>query len=291
MMHKELVVVTGKGGVGKSTVAAALGTAAARHRRTLVLEVDPRENVHQMLGTPPSGGELVGVAPNLWLQNLRPMEVVDRIIRDRVPLEAVVRRVLSSTVYRHFAQGAPGLKETAILAHALEIVTRRVRGAPEIDLVILDAPATGHSLSLLTAPKLVVEAIERGPVAELTRRVSDWVASAAKTGVVVVTVAEEMPVSEALELIAALDERLSRDPDLVVVNQLYPALPAGFRARDPVGKLWRRRRELNDDELARLGASWSGPMAQLPLLPLDRGPDLVDELARGLGAWLEGVPV
>jgi anion-transporting ArsA/GET3 family ATPase len=290
MLEKELLVVTGKGGVGKSSVAAALGAAAARHRRTLVLEVDPRENVHQMLGAPPSGGDIVPISSGLWLQNLSPLRVVDQIVRDRVPIELLVRRVLASPVYKQFAQGAPGLKELAVLGRALEIVKGRVREAPEIDLVILDAPATGHGVSLLAAPQLVAEAIGRGPVAEMTREVSEWVSSDEDTGIVVVTLAEEMPVSEALELIEILEQRFDRRPDLAVVNQLYPRLPAGFEARDALGRLWKSRRELNDEELARFTASWNGPLGELPLYPLERGPDLVAELADGLSPWLEGVP-
>jgi hypothetical protein len=182
------------------------------------------------------------------------------------------------------------LKELAILGRALEIVKGRVRDAPEIDLVVLDAPATGHGLSLLAAPQLVAEAIGRGPVAEMTREVSQWVSSPTETGLVVVTLAEEMPVSEALEMIGALEDRFDRIPDLAVVNQLYPALPAQFEPRDALGRLWMSRRTLNDSELGRFTALWDGPLAELPLLPLERGPDLVVELASRLHTWLVGVP-
>jgi anion-transporting ArsA/GET3 family ATPase len=290
MLEKELLVVTGKGGVGKSVVAAALGKAASRDRRTLVIEVDPRENVHQILGASPSGGEIVPVSPDLWIQNLSPRRVVDQIVRDRVPIEALVRRVLASPVYQQFAQGAPGLKELAILGRALEISRGRIRGAPEIDLIILDAPATGHGVSLLTAPQLVSEAIGRGPVAEMTREVSDWVSARNDTGIVVVTLAEEMPVSEALELIEILGRRLDRQPDVAVVNQLYPQLPEAFSASDPLGRLWKSRRDLNDSELKRLVASWRGPLIELPLLPFDRGPELASGLAGELSSALAGVP-
>jgi anion-transporting ArsA/GET3 family ATPase len=291
MLEKQLLVVTGKGGVGKSSVASALGVAASRHLRTLVIEVDPRENVHQMLGAPPSGGEIVPVRPGLWLQNLSPRRVVDQIVRDRVPVEFLVRRVLASPVYQQFAQGAPGLKELAILGRALEIVKGRIGSAPEIDLVILDAPATGHGISLLAAPQLVAEAIGRGPVADMTREVSEWVSSVDDTGVVVVTLAEEMPVSEALELIAILEERFDRRPDLAVVNQLYPVLPEAFDPPDALGRLWKSRRNLNDSELTRFTSLWDGPLAELPLHPLERGPELVARMASGLSPWLDGALV
>src|ERR1700680_1719383 len=119
----QLVVVTGKGGVGKTALACALGSSlAAAGKRTLVLEVDPRDNVHQMFGIPPSGGQVVPAAPRLWAQNLKPSEVLDAIVRERLRMRVLARRVLASPIYEHFSAGAPGLKELAILGHALRLV-------------------------------------------------------------------------------------------------------------------------------------------------------------------------
>ncbi len=279
---RRLIVVMGKGGVGKSAVAAVLGRRlAAAGRRVLVLEFDPRESVHQMLGVAPSGGDIVPVAERLHLQNLRPRQVVDRLVRERVRIPLVARRVLASPIYDQFVTGAPGLEETAVLGHCLRLAEGELPDAPELDLVVLDAPATGHGLSLLAAPGLVAESIGRGPVAELTRRVAALVADRQRCGVVVVSLAEEMPVSEALELRAGLAERLDREPELLVVNQLWP--PAGDSprgaARDPLEELARRRRRLNERELARLAAGWDGPRIELPLVPEPSGPELIAALA------------
>ncbi|MEM7481037.1 MAG: ArsA family ATPase [Acidobacteriota bacterium] len=280
-----LLVVTGKGGVGKTAVAAALGDSLAAMmppKRVLVIEVDPRDNLHQMLGTPPSGGGIVEAAPNLFVQNLRARRVVDAIVRERLKIDLLSKRVIASPVYEHFTEGAPGLKEVAILGHAL----RRLEGigGQGFDLVILDAPATGHGVSLLDAPRLLSEVIEKGPFGELGRRLAEFVADPADCGVVVVTSAEEMPVQEALELRATLAERLDRAPELLVVNGLYPEVAKGDR------ELWRRRRRLNEAELARLDAAWEGPRALLPLLPLDRGPALIEALAGALHRSLSEVP-
>jgi len=286
LVAKELVVVTGKGGVGKTAISAAVGSSlAASGRRTLILEIDPRESVHQMLGVPPSGGEIVGVAPQLYLQHLRPKDVLDQIVRERVRIEFLVRRVLDSPVYHHFSEGAPGLKEMAILGHSLILVQGKVPGAPEIDVVVLDAPATGHGVSLLMAPLLVSEVIRQGPIAAMTAEVADLVASAERSGVVVVTLAEEMPVTEALELIVALQDRLDRQPEFVIANALYPPITkdGGGDCRQSSDSLWVDRRGLNDKELQRLAAGWSGPVGETPLLPLDRGPALTQALRERLG--------
>ena len=282
---RQLLVVTGKGGVGKSAVAATVGTLLARAGlRVLVLEVDPRENVHQMLGVAPSGGEIVQAAERLYLQNLQARQVVDQLVRERVPIELVVRRILASPVYHNFVEGAPGLEESAILGHCLLLAQGRGAGAPPLDVVVLDAPATGHGVSLLAAPTLVSEAIAAGPVAELTGEVAELIADTERSGVVVVTLAEEMPVTEALELRGELAARLDRRPELLVVNQLLPAGPPGRRAgEDEQTRLWRRRRRLQDQEMARLEAAWPGERWQLPLLPIDRGPKLIEALAAAAG--------
>lgn len=282
LARRRLIVVTGKGGVGKSALTAALGRRlAARRRRTLVLEVDPRENLHQLLDVPPSGGEVVEVERHLHLQNLKPREVTDWVVKKQVKIDMIVRRVLDSPVYHRFVEGAPGLKEMAILGHALRLVRGDMKGVPALDTVILDAPATGHGVLLLTASKIYADAIGHGPFAELAREVAEFTADENDCGVVVVTLAEEMPVQEAVELRAALVEKFGREPELLAVNGVYPALPDG---EPPAGceelvDLWRRRREVNERELERLDRRWPGPRLELPLLPVDRGPELVERLA------------
>ena len=162
----------------------------------------------------------------------------------------------------------------------------KVPGAPEIDVVVLDAPATGHGVSLLLAPLLVSDVIRQGPIAAMTAEVADLVADAERCGVIVVTLAEEMPVSESLELIGALQQKLGRRPEFVVANALYPPVPREQRrdSRDPLGSLWVDRRRLNDQELQRLRANWLGLIGEMPLLPLDRGPVLAEALAERLAA-------
>ncbi len=279
----QLVVVTGKGGVGKSLLTAVLGRRLEETgRQVLLMELDPRESLHALLDVEPSGGSPVRVGARLYLQNVQPRSIADELVVERLKIGLLSRRVLASPVYQHFVEGAPGLKETAVLGRVLRVLAGRdLHGMPRPDVVLLDAPATGHGVSLLTAPGLVSDVVRGGPVGNLAEEIAGFVADPDRTGVVVVTTAEEMPVQEARELLDLVESRLGHAPEVVIVNALYPPLPPAVsrsRSTDPATTLWRRRRRVNERELARLARRWTGPTALLPLLPLDRGPELVEAL-------------
>jgi Mrp family chromosome partitioning ATPase len=276
---RQLIVVTGKGGVGKTTLAAVLGRwFASTGRNTLLLEIDPRESLHQLLGTEPSGGNIVPAGERLSSQNVQAQSVIYDLVREKVPIRALARRIVESPVFQHFADGAPGLKEMAVLGYALRMVEGFYRR--QVDVVVLDAPATGHGASMLAAPMLLAQSIAGGQLGEMAGALATFIADPSRCGVVLVTMGEEMPVQEAVELTALLEEKLGRPPELIVANALYPSPPrAAPRGTDKaLMNLWRERHAVNRRELERLRRKWKGPLAELPLLPLDRSPALVDEL-------------
>lgn len=285
----QLIVVTGKGGVGKSTISAALGALLANRGRTvLLIEVDPRENLHQLLDTEPSGGDIVEAASRLYLQHLDPRQLLDDLVREKLKVGALVRKVLSSPVHLHFTEGAPGLKQTAVFGRALRLVEGH--GPPALrrpDLVILDAPASGHGIAWMSAPQLVADVISSGPIGAMAAEIAGFLEDRSRFGSVVVTTAEEMPVLESVELIEAMDARLGRQPELVVVNAVYPPLPARA-GRDAATRLWARRRAVNEHELARLEEHWRGPLVEIPMQPIDAGPLLVGVVGEHLARALEG---
>jgi len=280
LKRRGLVVVTGKGGVGKTTLAAALGGLyAAAGRKTMLLEVDPRQNLHHVLGVPPSERDVVGAGPRLWLQNLRPTDVLEDLVRSKLKVAALARRVTASPMFQHFAAGAPGFKEMALLGHALRMVRGDLK--PAVDVVVLDAPATGHGAALLAAPQLVADVITKGPVGALAREVAEFVAAPERCAVVIVTLAQEMPLQETLELLTVLRERSGRAPELVIANALVPPLPGGAApaGADDALALWRARRADNQRQLSRLRDAWAGPLLEVPLLAAD-GPALPTAVAQ-----------
>lgn len=290
LAKRELIVVTGKGGVGKTTLAAAIGRLlAGAGRKTLLLEIDPRESLHQLLGIEPSGGHILKAGAGLSCQNLQPRAVVEGLVREKVPIPPLAKRIVANSVFQHFVEGAPGLKEMSVLGYALRTVEGHYRH--KADVVVLDAPATGHGASMLMAPLLLADAIGGGQLGEMAKDLGTFIADPERCGVVLATLAEEMPVQETLELIALLRQRFGRPPELLVANALYPPMPSGAPARGETADreildLWRQRRRVNERELKRLTEAWNGPLAELPLLPLDRGPTLLAALEAELGAQL-----
>jgi anion-transporting ArsA/GET3 family ATPase len=139
----------------------------------------------------------------------------------------------------------------------------------------------------MSAPQLVSDVISSGPIGAMAAEIAGFLEDRSRFGSVVVTTAEEMPVLESVELIEAMDARLGRQPELVVVNAVYPPLPARA-GRDAATRLWARRRAVNEHELARLEERWRGPMVEIPMQPVDAGPLLVGVVGEHLARALEG---
>jgi anion-transporting ArsA/GET3 family ATPase len=230
LLAKPLVVVTGKGGVGKSTVAAALGLAAARRGlRTIIAEVARRDDVSRVLGG--TGVHEDEIAPRLHHISIDPEEAMEEYLVDQLPSRALADVLLSSRGFNYFAAATPGLRELLTVGKVWELAQedRRTPGADPYDLVVLDAPATGHGVAVLSAPRTFADAAVMGRIARQGRIIDAMLSDPAQTGVVAVARAEEMPVNETLALEAALPETVGVGVDLVVCNGL---LPDRFEAAD-----------------------------------------------------------
>jgi anion-transporting ArsA/GET3 family ATPase len=226
LLAHSLIVVTGKGGVGKSTVAAALGLAASRRGlRTIVVEVAARDDVSRALGSSTSGVYTERpVAEGLHHISIEPQRAMEEYLRQQLPLGALAALLSRSRLVTALTAATPGMRELLTIGKVWELTQpqRRTRGAEPFDLVVLDAPATGHGLAMLQAPRTFASVARVGPVAKEGRAVASFLGDPRRTAVLAVSTAEEMPVSETFRLRSRLREELGLDVTLVVVNAVVP---------------------------------------------------------------------
>lgn len=223
--HRFLFVV-GKGGVGKTTVAASLGLAAARKgKRTLVALVNAKERLSSLYECPPIGEKIVNVAPNLDAVNMTPAAALEEYGMMVLKIRALYEAVFGNRFVRAFLRGTPGIEAWAMLGKAyFHAVGHGPDGRGDYDLVILDAPATGHGLEMLRVPQVIVDVAPPGLLRREAERALELFRDPKRAGCVVVTLPEDMPTNETLELHAALVDDLRLPVPALVVNQLLPKL-------------------------------------------------------------------
>jgi anion-transporting ArsA/GET3 family ATPase len=225
LLDKRLLFITGKGGVGKSTVAAALGMAAARRgRRTIVAEVSYQDRIARAFHGEDSHFTEVELADGLWTISIDPRHALEEYLRIQIRVKPMADLLSGSRMFQYFAVATPGLSELVTMGKVWELAQaeRRTKGGERYDLVIVDAPATGHGVGMLSSPRTFATIARVGPIANQGRAIHDMVTDARRTGVVCVALPEEMPVNETLMLRDLLRGELGLTLDRVVVNGLYP---------------------------------------------------------------------
>jgi anion-transporting ArsA/GET3 family ATPase len=269
-------VVTGKGGVGKTTVAAALGLVAARRgKRTIVAEVARRDDVSRALGG--EGIQEEELAPGLHHLSIDPEHAMELYLTDQLP-SALADLLSSSRTFTYLAAATPGMRELLTVGKVWELAQedRRARGARPYDLVVLDAPATGHGVAILSAPRTFARTARVGRIARQGRTIDAMVTDPARTGVVAVARPEEMPVTETLTLQDALRDEVGLEVGLVVANGVLPqrfsAVDARALERAPDGPEVRAARHAGARaraqraQLQRLRRGARAPVTTLPFL-------------------------
>ncbi|MBL9017185.1 MAG: ArsA family ATPase [Myxococcales bacterium] len=289
LFDKRLILVLGKGGVGRSTVAAAIaGQCAARGKRTLLYETNANDRFGNYFDKPPVGPEPVQLADKLWAVNATPASALEEYGLMILRFKSVYEMVFENRVTKAFLRAIPGLDDYALLGKAWFHTTEEKRGKPVWDTVVFDMPASGHSVSMLKVPWVIVDTVPEGPLTRDARTVKALLTDKARTAAVIVTLAEEMPVNEAIELEAKLIG-LGIVPQQLVVNQVYPdhvppgtplgrvldslivdggnaALPPVLSAITAHAGLSRDRRALNAHYLAELARRAKTPIVELPML-------------------------
>jgi anion-transporting ArsA/GET3 family ATPase len=225
MLDKRLIFVTGKGGVGKSTISASLGLAAAeRGKRTIICEIGSQEHTSQLFRRGKVGFHEVELQENLWAISIDPDESMREYVLLQLKVRAMRDLLFKSRVFTYLAAATPGLKELVTIGKIWELAQpdRKVKKGRQYDLVIVDAPATGHGIGFLQTPRTFASIARVGPIhtqaAELDRFITDHEA----TGTAIVSLPEEMPVNETATLERELREEIGVAVDRVYMNALYP---------------------------------------------------------------------
>ncbi|MEX2447844.1 MAG: ArsA family ATPase [Solirubrobacterales bacterium] len=225
LLDKRLVFVTGKGGVGKTTVAVALGLrAAAAGKRTIVCEVSSQENASRIFDHTEVGFHEVEMEENLWSISIDPDESMREYVLLQLKVRAMRDLLFRSRIFSYLAAATPGLKELVTIGKIWELaqLDRKVRQGRKYDLVIVDAPATGHGIGFLQTPRTFAGIARVGPIHSQAKQLDRLIVDQEHTGTAIVSLPEEMPVNETAALEADLRSEVGVAVDRVYLNGLYP---------------------------------------------------------------------
>jgi len=226
LFDKRFVINTGKGGVGKSTISAAMALAAARrNRRVLAIELNTKERISRLFGRPEVGSTIKKIHDNVWAVNITPDSAMKEYVLMKLKIELLYRVVFENRFVQQFLRVIPGLKELVLIGkawHHEQEVDRS--GHPLWDFIVVDAPATGHGLFFLRIPRVITDALSSGPMVEETRKILDLLQDPKRTALNLITLMEEMPVNETIELKKKVDDILGMPMGYLIANGIYPTL-------------------------------------------------------------------
>ncbi len=220
LLDKRIIIVTGKGGTGKTTVSAALGLWAARSgKRTLICETHGTARICQLFGRTSEGYTPVQVHPGLHVMSITSGEAIEDYVVQQIKVRKLYKLVFRNRVMGPFMDAVPGLHDAVHLGKVFDLAREEEDGVPVWDLVIVDAPATGHGLHMFDAPRAMMELTRVGPVFEGVKLVDDVISNGERTALVLTCLPEEMPVSETLDLWSRLGDRQDQIA-AVVLNEV-----------------------------------------------------------------------
>ncbi|HEX2575946.1 MAG TPA: ArsA-related P-loop ATPase [Aquihabitans sp.] len=303
-----VVIVAGKGGVGKTTVSATLARAAAqRGRSTLIVEVEGKSGLASMYGRPAFSYDEVVLAEGggdasaeVRARTLTPDDALVEYLEES-GMSRISKRLMSSGALDMVSTAVPGIRDLLVLGKVKQLEQRA-----DSDLLVLDAPAAGHAISFLQSASGLADAVRLGPINKQALDVLELLGDPARCQVVLVTLPEETPVNELVDTAYQLEDRVGVSLGPVVVNGCYPPLPgldvgpaeaakaAGTSLRKgeattlaEAASFRRERMALQREQVERLASALPLPQLHLPyLFDAEIGPPQLDQLADAL---LEGV--
>jgi anion-transporting ArsA/GET3 family ATPase len=279
-VQSRLVIVAGKGGVGKTTVTAAMAAMAARAGLSpLLIEVEGKSGLASIFGSEPLDYAEIDLAEGIRARTLTPDQALLEYLEDH-GLRRVSKRLVASGAIDVVSTAAPGIKDILVLGKV-----KQLERAKAADVLILDAPAAGHAITFLTSARGLLDAVRVGPIRAQAEDVLEMLTDPERCQVVLVTLPEETPVNELIETAFALEDRVGVKLGPVVVNGLYPTLDgldadpvaaaeaSGATLRDgeadalrAAAEFRRHRQDLQHEQVERLREGLPLPQLHLPFL-------------------------
>ncbi|MCU1346801.1 MAG: oxyanion-translocating ATPase [Acidimicrobiia bacterium] len=260
-----LVIVAGKGGVGKTTVTAALALAAAdRGLRCLVVEIDGKAQLASLFETAPlEPGKIVPLAADIQAVLITADAALLGYLGER-GMGRLSDRLVRTGLLDVVATAAPGIDDLLVLGKV-----KQLERAAAADVILLDAPAAGHAITFLQSASGLLDAIGVGPINAQARDVTEMLADPSRTQVILVTLPEETPVNELVETAFALEEKIGVSLGPVVVNGIWDRLElpeCGITGLDEAAAFRRHRVALQEEQIQRLTQLLPLPQVHLPFL-------------------------
>lgn len=215
LFDHRLIVVSGKGGVGKTTVSLLLALLAKQKKKVLLVEMNSSEQIAPFFGLQRVGHQEVLLDTNLHAINLNPNQCFEEYVLKQIFFKKIFDLFINNRFVRSFLDAVPGLFELLMVGKIYDLVKQN-----RYDLVIVDAPATGHGISSFEVPQIVLQAVRSGPLNDQAKKVFDLLTNSQKTTFSIVSLAEEMPMNETCELYHQVKTKLKMKPGPVFINKL-----------------------------------------------------------------------
>lgn len=292
LLSKKLVLITGKGGIGKSLVSGALALEARKlGKKVCLVESTAHDQLAPLFGSQPIGHNLRELSPGIFVINLNAQDNFKDFVIKHLGFAKLFEKVFTKPIVRSFIQMLPGIAELTLLGRLFYFV--ELDKENNFDIVIFDGFASGHFDSLMRTPDAVLHSGMSGPIIEETRRVREFLADRSKVGVALVTVPEELIVSEALDFSQKLSMNSPAQISAVIANRTWPSVTQG--STDIPESLrfsvayWDDQAKAQRQNLERLQSGLKSINPNIPVYSLEERGSFPEPFVKAeMEAWIEG---